>query len=425
MKKNKFVRVCTNIPENVNHAAERFGARIQSFINNTTTKDGLVMIDRVRSFCQNWLSCHGCLGVWLVPIDNYINEYSSNNFIAYNTYYKKHFALIQSPQIQKEAAAIAIGDNFRIVDCFRAEKTDFSHCSIFQQLDVELVNRSENETRAFAELLIQDCLKTIQDRTFVCLGSFPQTELIRWYGTEEPNLCSGCYIANDYTIVLPSLDPYELTQIQNFVCDNNTKIHLEEDHICIDDKSDGDILYKTWHMISNIIRINPHIVYAYWIINLPLAKFNSIGKLQPVHHIMSKPLLDKNAKSLSLFQFSDAELCSVPSRSYDLMLCSRDHVVEVIGGDARINTYNEQLDAIKRFGLDPKNYAFLLEALHINDLNNRSLLAGFAMGLDRLTQFIINEFDMSFVQLFPTNMPDGEMVHAVSFEDAGVREFDN
>lgn len=419
MENNEYQRFRTNLNPNTDEAVKGFGNRLLSFINDSNKCAGLKIVDRVRHFCQNWLTDHGCLGVWLVPVDNYINEYSSNNYIAYNTYYKQHFALIQSPQIQKEAAAIAIGDNFRIVDCFRAEKTDFSHSSIFQQLDVELVNRNEEETRTFAESLIKDCLKSIQDRTFVCLGSFSQSDLIQWYGTAEPNLSSGCYILDDHTIVLPPMPSNVKNQIRQEIHDNPTNLHLKNNLLFVDTEANTDTLASTWRRIANLIPHNPQVVYAYWVINLPLAKMTD-GRLQPVHHIMSKPLLADNIESCSLFQFTDEEMCTLPSRSYDLMLCSEHHVVEVIGGDARINSFKEQLDAINRFGLDPKNYAFLLEALHINDVHHRSLISGFAMGVDRLTQFIINEFDMSYVQIFPTNLPDGKMMHAVSLEDANI-----
>jgi aspartyl-tRNA synthetase len=363
---------------------------------------------------------HGCLGVWLVPVDNYVNEYSSNNYIAYNTYYKKHYALIQSPQIQKEAAAIALGDNFRIVDCFRAERTDFSHSSIFQQLDVELVDRDENETRMFAESLIKDCIRSIHGKSLVCLGSFRQCDLLKWYGTDEPNLSSGCYIADSRTIILPNMSSSVFHQIECFVSACPGTMRLEDGRICMEKDVGEGLLFEVWNAVSRMIPLDSETIHAYWLINLPLARINSEGQLQPIHHIMSKPLLDTGLESLSLFQFSDEQLCRIPSKSYDLMLCSLDHVVEVIGGDMRIESFNEQLDAIMRFGLDPANYAFLLETLHINDINQHSLLSGFAMGIDRLAQFLVGKFDMDKVQLFPTNLPEGKMIHAMSLEDAGI-----
>lgn len=421
MEKNEYSKYRTELKPNVNSSVELFSDRLQSLMNGESAHDGLIIIDKIRHYCQNWLVNHGCLGVWLVPFDNYINEYSSNNYIAFNTYYKKHFALIQSPQIQKEAAAIALGDNFRFVDCFRAEKTDFSHCSIFQQLDVELIGRDENGTRNYAESMIEDCINRVKGRTLKCLGGFRQSDLLKWYGTDEPNLNSGCYISDDRTIVLPSLEASALCDIEHFVQSNPTTMHMDANCIRIEQESMSQIR-TIWNKITEMIPVNPQMIYAYWLINLPLAQRDSEGKIRATHHIMSKPLLDSGLSSTSLFQFSDDELCRLPSRSYDLMLCSTDHVVEVIGGDMRINSFCEQLDAIKRFGLDPSNYAFLLETLHLNDKNHRLQISGFAVGIERLTQFILNEFDMSFVQLFPTNLPDGKMMHAMSIEEAGIKD---
>ena len=69
--------------------------------------------------------------------------------------------MVQSPQIQKEAAAIVLGSNFRLVDCYRGEKTDTTHANIFQQIDVEFANKTEYEIRKVGKKIIEECFKEI------------------------------------------------------------------------------------------------------------------------------------------------------------------------------------------------------------------------------------------------------------------------
>jgi aspartyl-tRNA synthetase len=62
-----------------------------------------------------------------------------------------------------------------------------------------------------------------------------------------------------------------------------------------------------------------------------------------------------------------------------------------------------------------------LEALRFNENHDKKRLGGFAIGAERLVQFLIGCYDMKYVQLFPTNLPNGILTHATSIEDMKTR----
>jgi hypothetical protein len=62
-----------------------------------------------------------------------------------------------------------------------------------------------------------------------------------------------------------------------------------------------------------------------------------------------------------------------------------------------------------------------LEPLRFNDEHDGKRLGGFAIETERLVQFLTDYYDMKYVQLFHTNLPDGILAHAASIEDMKTR----
>lgn len=116
--------------------------RLKDVYTNNDIHRGLLIGSKIREITQRILFESDATYIWLPPLETSIDEYSSENFVAKNPYTNKSYSLVQSPQIQKEAAAIVAGTNFRIVDCYRGEKTDATHSNIFQQIDIEFANRN-------------------------------------------------------------------------------------------------------------------------------------------------------------------------------------------------------------------------------------------------------------------------------------------
>lgn len=396
---------------------ETFSERLSAVSENEHIRRGLLIGSEIRRICQQVLFEEGLTYIWLVPIETSIYEYSENDFTAFNPYNGKTYALVQSPQIQKETAAVTIGSNFRIIDCYRGEKTDFSHSNIFQQLDIELAEKNESEIRRIAGKLVNACLKEISNVSLELTDTYSYTDLVHYYGTDSPNLCIGLQIEEDsgiYSLRVKSSTRADVKAALSAF----PELTLVGDKVVFPRKTDLSFVREVRKALAQPLlqKIENTELYGYWVVDMPYAKMNN-GTVEPVHHVMTLPKVSHQQSSFSFESLSDEELCSLECNSFDLIICGKAGAIEVLGGDERIHEFDMQFSALKRLNYDIQRYAFLLEALHFNDEHQRVSLGGFAVGIDRLAQFISGTADMKFVQLFPTNLPEGNLLHAIAIED--------
>lgn len=405
--------------DKLNKKLNAYAERLEDIYSDGDIQRGLEIGSKIRNIAQDVLFELGATYIWLPPLETSIDEYCSENFVARNPYTDKSYSLVQSPQIQKEAAATVLGTNFRIIDCYRGEKTDATHSNIFQQIDVEFANRSEKEIREVARKIIERCFKEIVGITLNVSEIYSYENLIKLYGTDSPNLKNGFLIENQngiYSIKISN--PEELKEILPFI----SKIqicNIMGDNIIFADKCPIEDVRKIRNRLINITRKKEKggksDLLGYWVSDMPYAEKKG-GIIKPTHHIMSKPK-ESLESNFSFSDLTDEELCKLKCNSFDLLVCTSDRVVEVLGGDERISDFKTQYEAIKRMGYDPIQYAFLLETLRFNDSHSKKQLGGFAIGIDRFAQFLSGTNNMRFVQLFPTNDKDGELIHAISIED--------
>lgn len=421
MKNNKqyeeFKNNITNIK--LSNKLAEYSERLREIYTNEDVRKGILIGSKIRELTQKILFESNATYIWLPPLETSIDEYSPENFVAINPYTNKSYSLVQSPQIQKEAAAATIGTNFRIVDCYRGEKTDATHSNIFQQIDIEFADKNEKEIREVAKKIIETCFREIVGITLNVDEIYSYEKLIEIYGTDSPNLKNGFLIQEkdgQYSIEVANLE--EMKQILPFVSKIKDCKILGEDIVFVDKFP----IEKIREIREELIRItgkknetNNSDLLGYWVSDMPYAECKN-GIIKPTHHIMSRPK-ESSEKDFSFLELSDEELCKLKCNSFDLLVCTPSRVVEVLGGDERISDFQTQYEAIKRMGYSPEQYAFLLETLRFNDDNAKVKLGGFAIGVDRFAQFLSGTNNMNYVQLFPTNLPNGELVHAISLED--------
>lgn len=403
--------------DHLKQALTRYQQRLSDVIADENIQNGIRCGSEIRRICQEVLFSEGLKYVWLVPIETSIFEYSKDDFTAYNPYSRKTYALVQSPQIQKEAAAVSVGSNFRIIDCYRGEKTDATHSNIFQQLDVELADVDETEIRRIAGKLVQTCIGQLMGIQLEITDCYSYSELVQFYGTDSPNLCPGLQIAEQdgqyslrakqryWSIIEPQLTDFH-------------DIRYEAGILRFAPGTSIDRVRSVRNILSASIlqSMNSQELYAYWVVDMPYAHKCGNG-IEPVHHIMTLPKAAKGTANFRFQNLCDEELCSLTCNSFDLIICGKHGAVEVLGGDERISTFALQIDAIERMDFSAQQYAFLLQTLKFNDDHRKVSLGGFAVGIDRLAQFVAGKAGLNYVQLFPTNLPNGEMVHAISIEE--------
>lgn len=389
--------------------------RLSKVYSDKKTLDGITISSKIREIIQSELFKCGCEYVWLVPIETSIDEYSKNNFIAYNPYNKMSYSLVQSPQIQKEAAAVLLGSNFRLVDCYRGEKTDATHANIFQQIDVEFANKAENEIRSIGKRLIEQCFKKIANIDLKVSDCYSYKTLVNLYGTDNPNLCNGFKIEEQNQSFYITIEKEYLNEVKSLIS-KFSFCTLKDDKLFFDKSFSIEKIRLIRQELINKCHQNKSNIYAYWVTEMPYAEIKN-GVVHPTHHIMSMPNIAYTDSDFSFLRLSDEELCNLICNSFDLIICNNNRAVEVLGGDERINIFSLQYEAIKRLNYSVEQYAYLLETLRFNELHEQKRLGGFAIGTERLAQFLINEYDMQYVQLFPTNLPEGQLTHATSIED--------
>ena len=402
--------------QTLNRALDRYRKRLDTVEGSGQIGRGLSAASDIRRICQRILFEEGLTYVWLVPVETSINEYSDCNFMAYNPFSKKNYALVQSPQIQKEAAAVTVGSNFRIIDCYRGEKTDATHSNIFQQLDVEFAERNEKDIRDIAFKMVSSCFRELRNIDLAFPDAYSYSDLMRLYGTDSPNLCTGLRILEQNGQLTLKASPAQISVLKAELADH-PQVTIGTDTIRFRDGTALECVRSLWEKLNAqlLADMDESSLYAYWIVNMPYAQKKN-GTVSPVHHVMTMP---REANTdFDFLRLSDEELCMLECNSFDLIICGKYGAVEVLGGDERISSFDMQYDALARLHYSFQQYAYLLETLHFNDTHRKSRLGGFAIGLDRLAQFISGGHDMNSVQLFPTNRTDGELFHAISAEDA-------
>ena len=414
---DEFRKSITN--SKLSNKLDEYFDRLKDVYTNNDIHRGLLIGSKIREITQRILFESDATYIWLPPLETSIDEYSSENFVAKNPYTNKSYSLVQSPQIQKEAAAIVAGTNFRIVDCYRGEKTDATHSNIFQQIDIEFANRNEEEIRSIARKIVETCFREIVGITLNVDEIYSYETLVKLYGTDSPNLKNGFFIQEKdgrYSIEVASSE--DMKQILPFV----SKIQICEilgDHIVFADKYPIENIRKVRdeliRLTQNREKMDDTELLGYWVSDMPYAEYKN-GIIRPTHHIMSRPK-ESSKDDFSFLNLTDEELCKLKCNSFDLLVCTPSRVVEVLGGDERISDFKTQYEAIKRMGYSLEQYAFLLETLKFNDEYGKAKLGGFAIGVDRFAQFLSGTNNMKFVQLFPTNLPNGELLHAISIED--------
>ena len=412
-KYQEFIRGIKS--DKLKQGIRRYHDRLEETAEDDTIKKALSVGSEIRRISQKVLFDEGVKYIWLVPIETSIDEYSQENFIAINPYNMKSYSLVQSPQIQKEAAAVTIGSNFRLVDCYRGEKTDATHSNIFQQIDVEFANKREEEIRKIAGRIITECFKEIAGITLPIKDVYSYCELIKLYGTDSPNLGLGLLIEdNAGRFSFLTSNPEEIKCLLPFVSRINY-CEVMGNRIVFNEKVPIEEVRRIRNQFTEALHQEKTQLYGYWVSKMPYAELKN-GIIRPVHHVMSMPIKAKNGK-FNFLELTDQELCGLECNSFDLMVCNNQRAVEVLGGDERINTFELQYDALKRLKYNPEQYAYLLQTLKFNDEHEKKTLGGFAIGVERLAQFLSETNDMKYVQLFPTNLPDGELIHAISREE--------
>jgi len=327
-----------------------FRQRLEAIDNSGEIKFGLETVSLVGQIAEQVLFTNNIPHVWFPPLDTSIHEYDAIDFVVTNPLNGLRYSLIQSPQIMKEAAAIVFGSNWRQTTCYRPEPGDATHAQMFQQVDVELRDGDGKQARKLAGEILSACSRRILGVDINPIPELDYLDTIDKYGSDQPNL----------------------------------------------------------H--KSLSKGKP--VSAYWLINMPYLTERN-GLVSPLHHVMTMPYEAINNSGFSFNNYSPQELCVLRCDSYDLVICTDEEVIEIAGGDRRIDTASLQIEAINKLGLPIKQFAFLLEALELNEAKQppRSL-AGFAFGLERVAMTLGGLHNLDKVQIYPVNKRDGGLIHA-------------
>lgn len=362
----------------------------------------------------------------LPPIDTSIGEYTRNDFTVINPLTNETFSLIQSPQIMKEAAAIAYGSNWRRTFCYRPEPGDATHAQVFQQIDVELRNGDGYKARRLAEKILQITYQSTKSRDLPNIPEFDYLSIVFLYGNDQPNLHNGLFLDISHDIPVLRIRSQQARENLSYIVGNRLVspqtlsmqeglLHgtfLPEEYVVIGQIQELRAIRK--QAIDNDINESSQEqeISGYWLINMPYARRDSMNNLVPTHHLMSMPFAAIKNPAFSFQGLSDEELVCLECDSYDLVACTSREAVEIAGGDRRIHTATLQIDALRRMGKLSDEYHFLLQALKFNEENHNYALAGFAFGLERLTMLLFGIDAINKVQFFPMNSPNGEWIHA-------------
>lgn len=270
----------------------------------------------------------------LPPIDTSIQEYTGRDFEVINPLNGKVYSLIQSPQIMKETAAVVFGSNWRRTFCYRPESGDATHAQIFQQVDVELRNGDGSAARQLAEEILRRAYREIKNEDLPPVPQLDYITVVSLYGDDQPNLYHGLFLdtTSDGRVVLRIKSP-KAKEYFNSVVGRQLE-HLPDVELLLH----GPLLESEsviWGTVEELRKIREEAlrrgitesksweeVSAYWLINMPYARYNKEGKLEPVHHVMSMPWQAIENPSFSFSGLTDNELTNLRCDSYDLVVCT-------------------------------------------------------------------------------------------------------
>lgn len=130
-----------------------------------------------------------------------------------------------------------------------------------------------------------------------------------------------------------------------------------------------------------------HNPYAFlWVVNFPQFVKNELGETVTTHHPFQMPKID------TISDVTDKTF-EIGSSTFDLVM----NGVEIGGGDMRIHDYDLQMEVFKVLGLEPTQFALLLQSLK----NGRAPKhGGMAIGLDRITMAITDTENIKDVTAF-------------------------
>lgn len=406
----------------------KYSCHLREISQSAEIQQGLYAISKVGRIAEQVL--YDELGegsnLALPPIDTSIGEYTKNDFIVVNPLTGETLSLIQSPQIMKEAAAIAYGSNWRRTFCYRPEPGDATHAQVFQQIDVELQNGDGYRTRKLAETILQRAYQSVKGQDLPIIPEFDYLSIVNLYGSDQPNLHNGLFLDINHEIPILRVQSQEAQEGLSYLVGNRLilpqtlsmqdgilhGIFLPNERIVIGDIQELRTI-REQAMSKDIKESQDQEMSAYWLINMPYARYDDMHNLIPIHHVMSMPYAAIRDLTFSFQGLSDEEIVNLECDSYDLVACTSKEAVEIAGGDLRIPTATLQIDALKRMGKLSDEYQFLLQALKFNEQNHNYSLAGFAFGLERLTMLLFGIDAINKVQFFPMNSHNGEWIHAV------------
>jgi aspartyl-tRNA synthetase len=135
-----------------------------------------------------------------------------------------------------------------------------------------------------------------------------------------------------------------------------------------------------------------------WVIDFPMFERNKeTGKWVAMHHPFTAPRDDQVEAFLAASPSDDAQVTSVVSAGYDIVLNGS----EIAGGSVRIHDRAVQSKVFSLLGLTPEQaqqkFSFLLEALQYGAPPH----AGIAFGLDRLVMHLAGTENIRDVIAFP------------------------
>lgn len=416
-----------DVTDELPNALSKYRKRLELVMGSEEITQGLRTTSRVIETSVEVMRNHDIPFLWLPPIDATINEYTGNDYQVSCPLTGKKYSLIQSPQVLKEAAAIAFGSNYRITTCYRPEPGDATHAQMFQQLDVELRDGDGTTARALALEILQRTGEAIIGSAPSIIPELDYLLVKELYGEESPNLYDGLLLdyVDDGTPVLrggSSVLPADLPIPNGCYLLHPQNPRRADFKLYKPEKDDDWLIFGDTNklreirsfLVRNGVRETPSPVSAYWLVNMPYATYNPDGSIKPLHHVMTLPHGATNHSKFTFFDYSDHELTTLPCDSYDLMVCTKEEVVEIAGGDQRIPTATLQEEAIRRMGFSTAKYAFLLTGLGVNEnLQRPYSLAGFAFGLERLAMIYTGLHNIDQVQFSPANSQDGSLYHAI------------
>lgn len=413
---------------------------LQSGLNNFTQRlnvlgsqevqNGLLQRSRFCSEMRRFATEQGLIEIDLPMLERPWGEYNKQNkdqfWVVFPRDPRYGYVLRQSPQILKQAFSYATQmSHYRLCENFRGADCDRTHAVAFYQFDVELANADGTKARRVCENIISGAINSVFREDLESFNERDYRDVVALYGHDNPDLHHGLELdqLGDGSPVI-HVKPKTAEKIRELGnvepskdCNYTVRPLNSDDKLKIKNPQEigeGDeLVVFTGIPVETVREKRQKLIKlglsesevdqlkVYWLINMPYGERKN-GKVGSCHHVVSRPLGDTN--------WETADLPEVPCDSYDLLLCNNTDTIEIAGGDARINSYEQQLRALKALGYDDKtieeSFSFLLEALKYNDNHDQIKTAGFAFGIERIMMVLTRADSFNTVYSFPQNTPE-------------------